>query len=129
MNQFSSASHPEFYIASVQPSYRFVDSPEATPSSSGDFPTTTMGFMVVIGGLLLFLYNRNREKDPVVSPPLSNQPKAWSPQHLLQLPCSRCKYFQANRYLPCAVNPTQALTVEANNCRDFEAKETKQSSE
>jgi hypothetical protein len=35
------------------------------------------------------------------------------------LPCTKCYYFKANMYLPCAVNPSVALKPEAEDCGDF----------
>ena len=42
-----------------------------------------------------------------------------------QLPCSECHYFKRNLYLPCAVNPTVALTEQARDCSDFQPDEQK----
>ncbi|MGD1921171.1 MAG: hypothetical protein ACFCAD_21175 [Pleurocapsa sp.] len=35
-------------------------------------------------------------------------------------PCPNCVYFVDYQELKCAVNPCQALTKNAHNCRDFE---------
>jgi hypothetical protein len=41
---------------------------------------------------------------------------------LHQVPCDRCVYFTGDYRLKCTVNPYMALTEEAIDCRDFEAK-------
>lgn len=38
------------------------------------------------------------------------------------LPCTKCHYFKANMYLPCAVNPTAVLKPDAMNCSDFRSR-------
>lgn len=35
-------------------------------------------------------------------------------------PCYRCKYFNQNPYLKCAVNPMLALTQESYDCQSFQ---------
>lgn len=40
-------------------------------------------------------------------------------QYLRSLPCRNCRYFTNDEFLPCAVNPLQALTDEAHSCYDF----------
>ncbi|MGB3403714.1 MAG: hypothetical protein WBA77_13580 [Microcoleaceae cyanobacterium] len=42
-------------------------------------------------------------------------------QQLHQIPCSRCAYFTADYRLKCTIYPSQALTEDAINCKDFEA--------
>ncbi|KPQ34784.1 MAG: hypothetical protein HLUCCA11_13740 [Phormidesmis priestleyi Ana] len=37
-------------------------------------------------------------------------------------PCRSCRFFQANRYLKCAVNPTLVATSEAKFCQDYASK-------
>jgi hypothetical protein len=39
-----------------------------------------------------------------------------------QAPCSRCRYFTANAYLMCAVNPSIVLKPEAKDCADFQSR-------
>lgn len=36
------------------------------------------------------------------------------------LPCGNCRYFQANAYLNCAVQPLKVLQEEAKNCPDYQ---------
>ncbi|MGK7915631.1 MAG: hypothetical protein AB4038_08795, partial [Prochloraceae cyanobacterium] len=38
-----------------------------------------------------------------------------------QIPCSKCTFFTHNYYLKCTVNPLNALSEKALNCRDFES--------
>ncbi len=36
-----------------------------------------------------------------------------------RIPCYRCRYFNGNPYLKCAVKPEQVLTDEAINCPEY----------
>jgi len=40
------------------------------------------------------------------------------------LPCRNCQYFANDEFLPCAVNPLEALTEAANSCHDFSLAES-----
>jgi hypothetical protein len=37
-----------------------------------------------------------------------------------QTACYRCKFFNNNPYLKCAINPSTVLTAEAKNCPDYQ---------
>lgn len=47
---------------------------------------------------------------------------------LHQIPCSRCAFFTNDYRLKCTVNPYDAGTESAINCRDFEPKAENQDS-
>ncbi|WP_414620393.1 hypothetical protein [Calothrix sp. CCY 0018] len=34
-------------------------------------------------------------------------------------PCSKCRYFNNNSYLKCAVQPEKVMTKEAKDCQDY----------
>lgn len=34
-------------------------------------------------------------------------------------PCSKCRYFNDNAYLKCAVQPEKVMTKEAKDCQDY----------
>ncbi len=40
-----------------------------------------------------------------------------------QIPCSDCQYFTNDYRLKCSVNPFQANTEAAINCKDYEVRE------
>lgn len=40
-------------------------------------------------------------------------------KQLGQLPCKKCKFYNNNPYVKCAVNPSLALTKEAEDCGDY----------
>lgn len=42
-----------------------------------------------------------------------------------KVPCSNCKFFSANPYLKCAVNPSIALTEKAADCSEYSPQEAK----
>lgn len=39
--------------------------------------------------------------------------------HIKQVPCRNCRFFNDNHYLNCAVHPSIVLTKEALNCSDY----------
>jgi hypothetical protein len=43
-------------------------------------------------------------------------------RRLHQIPCSSCKFFTGDYRLKCTIHPGKALSEEALNCQDFEAK-------
>lgn len=47
----------------------------------------------------------------------------WDSVHLIkysrQIPCSKCRFFNQNPYMRCAVHPTKAQTSRAINCSDY----------
>ncbi|MFH7027977.1 MAG: hypothetical protein ACHBN1_21900 [Heteroscytonema crispum UTEX LB 1556] len=48
--------------------------------------------------------------------------KMFNIKSLQKIPCYKCKFFEHNAYLQCAVNPCQVLTPEATNCLDYSPK-------
>ncbi|MDY6902464.1 MAG: hypothetical protein SWZ49_31015 [Cyanobacteriota bacterium] len=40
-------------------------------------------------------------------------------KRLSSVPCYKCRFFDNNQQLPCAVQPTVALSEEAFNCKDY----------
>ncbi len=41
-----------------------------------------------------------------------------------QIPCSNCQYFSNDYRLKCSVNPFQANTDAAINCKDYQMRES-----
>ena len=44
-------------------------------------------------------------------------------KRLSSVPCYKCRFFDNNQQLPCAVQPTVALSEEAFNCKDYTIKQ------
>lgn len=42
-----------------------------------------------------------------------------------QTNCTKCRFFNDNSYLKCAVQPTKVLKKEAQECLDYKSKKTK----
>lgn len=40
-------------------------------------------------------------------------------QSFQQIPCSKCRYFNSNPYLKCAVNPSTVLSDKAIECSEY----------
>mgnify|MGYP001802855221 CR=1 FL=1 len=45
-------------------------------------------------------------------------------KRLSSVPCYKCRFFDNNQQLPCAVQPTVALSEEAFNCQDYRKRKT-----
>jgi hypothetical protein len=123
MNQPNLDLHHPQYIASVSSEYQSTDPTETSTTFSNDMLSASLGFIVLFSSFVLFLCSMRRLKTPTEPPHLSDEMKAWSEKMAVEVPCRNCHFFKANRYLPCAVNPTQVLTAEAQNCRDFQERE------
>jgi hypothetical protein len=46
-------------------------------------------------------------------------------KQLTQLPCKKCRFFNNNPYMKCAVNPHTAMTKAAMDCTDYLPREQK----
>jgi hypothetical protein len=40
-------------------------------------------------------------------------------KQIAQLPCKKCRFYNNNPYVKCAVNPHAAMTKEAMECQDY----------
>lgn len=56
-----------------------------------------------------------------------NRKEIESKQHTAQLPCKRCRFFNNNPYVKCAVNPHTAMTKAATECGDYQLRERRDS--
>ena len=45
-------------------------------------------------------------------------------QRMHQIPCADCQFFTSDYHLKCTVHPSTALTEDAIDCMDFEARKT-----
>lgn len=124
MNQLNSSLPADNFIVSVLSETVPPEAMDTNPSLSNDEVSTSVGFIVLFSSFILLLCSLRRWKTPTDDRPpnFSQELKRWSDRLALDLPCRHCHYFQANRYLPCAVNPMQALTLKAIDCRDFKEK-------
>lgn len=108
-----------FYIASIPPENQPPGAVESNQSFTQDMLSASLGFFVLFSSFVLLLCSMRRWKTPDETPTFSEEMKSWSDKMAFDVPCRNCHYFKANRYLPCAVNPMEALTEEAANCGDF----------
>jgi hypothetical protein len=123
MNQPNLDLHNPQYVASVASEYQPTDPVEPNTTFANDMLSASLGFIVLFSSFVLFLCSMRRLKTPTETPHLSDEMKAWSEKMAVEVPCRNCRYFKANRYLPCAVNPVQVLTTEAQNCGDYQERE------
>ncbi len=42
---------------------------------------------------------------------------------IAQSPCKKCRFFNSNPYIKCAVNPSLAMTTAAKDCTDYQPRE------
>ncbi|RZM78688.1 hypothetical protein [Leptolyngbya iicbica] len=122
MSQPNSPLFSHYYYFTQIPSEISRPEPVEPPSSvANDGWSASIGFLVLLSSLVLLLLSLRQSK-PSLAPPTRGQTgKPLSSLLNPDLPCRHCQYFNANRFLPCAVNPVQVLTPEASDCTDFQA--------
>ncbi|MEM9151964.1 MAG: hypothetical protein AAGB19_16120 [Cyanobacteria bacterium P01_F01_bin.3] len=81
-----------------------------------DIVSTALLFLGVVIGPAVFLFTIVGYG---ISRMLSIAAEYREQRYLRSLPCSTCRYFANNEFLPCAINPQQALTAAARDCNDF----------
>lgn len=123
MNQPNSPSTSDDYGTLVPAEVPPSAAADSSHALSNDGLSASLGFLVLFSSFILLVCSLRRWKTTPETSTFSQELKKWSDKLALDLPCRRCRYFQANRYLPCAVNPMQALTPGAVDCTDFEEKE------
>ncbi|BAY24984.1 hypothetical protein NIES2100_47830 [Calothrix sp. NIES-2100] len=75
---------------------------------------TFLAFVVFWGGILIIATRKLKLlSDRQLTEPMND---------CANLPCIKCRYFARNHYLKCAVQPSIALTKDANNCADYQPK-------
>lgn len=79
------------------------------------FGASTGLFMIACGAMMEGDARSQAELERLNST-ISNQPSIEGYR------CKTCKYYSWSSALPCAVNPSVALTKEAENCGDWEAR-------
>lgn len=42
-----------------------------------------------------------------------------------KFPCNRCRYFNNNCYIKCAIHPSNVLTERSFDCRDYHSKQSR----
>lgn len=122
MNQPNFDFAHSFDMASVQSEAPAASSVDSTHSIWNEAASASVGFLVLFTSFVLLCCSLRRWKSPEssVSP---HESRFWTEKLSLDLPCTRCHYFQANHYLPCAVNPLLVMTAEAKHCCDFQTRE------
>jgi len=79
---------------------------------NGLFEVLSMGLFTVAGFYLL--YRKSQLRLDKANPPKLNILKRFS-----QPSCSKCRFFNKNEYLKCAVHPVHVSNIEAQNCPDY----------
>lgn len=110
-----------YYFTQVPAEISRPEPIEPTSSVANDGWSASFGFFVLFSSLVLLLLSMRQSKSAAESPTSEQALKPPASLFDLDLPCRHCQYFNANRFLPCAVNPVQVLTPEAVDCTDFQA--------
>ncbi|NJR49327.1 MAG: hypothetical protein HC780_06895 [Leptolyngbyaceae cyanobacterium CSU_1_3] len=55
----------------------------------------------------------------------TSRKKVESNSSLSQSPCKKCRFFNSNPYIKCAVNPHIAMTKAAQDCADYQPRSLK----
>lgn len=85
---------------------------ETLTGYNGLFGVLFMGMVTVAG--FYFLHRKSKLHLDKANPPKLNIFK-----RLAQPSCSKCRFFDHNSYLKCAVHPVRVNNIEAQNCPDY----------
>lgn len=123
MNQLHSTIF-SFDIAFIQSETQWPNFVDAAHSFSGDVTFSVVGFLVLFSSLVFLGCSmcdiQSWEAPAAILFSFGRGKKQSTKKLASELPCSQCRYFNANRYLSCAVNPLQVLTAESKKCCEFE---------
>ncbi|WP_216595506.1 hypothetical protein [Myxosarcina sp. GI1] len=92
-------------------------SPSQFPIKESDNIKThhSLGFVAIVSlflvGIAIFLW---RSRFPKTTGDRSNYFESFA-----QSKCTKCRFFDNNFYLKCAVHPTKVLQEEAKDCSDY----------
>jgi hypothetical protein len=103
-------------VASESPA---VTSPEGSRLSAQEVAVASVGLLFLLSVWYFVRQDLRRRKANAGEPQAVERGLSRAEKLTYHLPCTKCHYFKANMYLPCAVNPTTALKPEAVNCMDF----------
>lgn len=112
----------QFYILaekSVNHSQLIQTTHENTKSPDGDIPfvvvcSAFICFEIVLGFFVFTISELSKVNQ--------NKIVIFTINYFQKYPCRRCRFFNDNGYLKCAVHPYHALTKQAFNCSDYWSK-------
>ena len=100
----------QLVVRTSSPSQRPIEAEPAAQNYGNTNAFMSLGLFVLALSLFLFKYLKGREK------PLS---LARDTQFSHQNPCSKCRFFNKNPYLQCAVHPENFGRIHPKDCPDF----------
>lgn len=117
------------YVVSVESQPYLDQTAENNQLSSQEIAVASVGLLLLIS--VTYFVRRRLKQRKADEAELGNTNGSLSKARRLTsfMPCTKCHYFKANMYLPCAVNPTVALKPEAENCGDYRPRDGSEYSE
>jgi hypothetical protein len=114
------------YITSVQTTFPETNSVKNSRFSSQEVAVFSIGLLILFSVWYLIRQDLRRRKADHNELERTENHLSRAEKLTKHLPCTKCHYFKANMYLPCAVNPVVALKPEAKDCNDFRPREGSQ---
>jgi len=123
LGQTLSGQVPLNQVVSNQAGGKYSEAPaESTYHSFHENAGVLIWLLILFGAWIVLRDGLQRWKSVISASSALDNESPWVRGKAADLPCMKCYYFKANRHLPCAVNPTQAMKPEAKKCCDFRAK-------
>ncbi len=95
-----------FIVISSQRRVNGLDTPPPLPPPVAWGTIVSMGIFLTIGVLIYARSPKRKQNSSKVTLPLT-------------ITCSRCRYFNDNHYLKCALHPVTVMTDRAVDCKDY----------
>lgn len=76
-----------------------------------EFVGTILPVYLAIATGVIIIFHSSRKREQSLASDLLN--------HFNRVPCMKCRFFNMNPHLKCAVNPSVVLTKGAIDCRDY----------
>lgn len=119
-------SHPDLYPNRTdinQPTSQAlylteVDTAEAPVAEDHESPSGFFdGLVLILWGFSISFLIILTARNFIFSKRASDEDGSLS--HSRSTSCARCRYFNRNPYIKCAVNPLNVQKIDANDCPDF----------
>ncbi|AFY54349.1 hypothetical protein Riv7116_1806 [Rivularia sp. PCC 7116] len=95
----------------VSPKTSLVEAPKNDKNPSNNDTIAGMGFLLFLTlmiALIKWCDIRKASQEDFSKIPINHK-----------TPCSKCRYFNNNSYIKCAVQPEKVMTKEAKDCQDY----------
>lgn len=106
---------PDFALSSLVLGEPFFLAKPVQPSVQGSNSTFILVplSLLALWAIAVLWFSQHTKRHSAV------QQKEDSRKLFKRVPCRQCRFFKDNPYLKCAIRPSDALTTEAINCKDY----------